>query len=147
MINIEDYNQGDIYNILEVKDIYYGHDKGALDRVERLNEQPSVFIKTIRDETGIIAVVGGTLLWPGVMEIWSVTGNRVFKQPLNYVKACISLIVVFKKLLGIHRFQASCLSGHKDLEKWFKTLGFVKEGTMRKYGPGGEDFYMYARVS
>ena len=33
-------------------------------------------------------------------------------------------------------------AGHR----WARMLGFVREGTMRGYGPNGEDFDLYARV-
>ena len=145
MIEVCDYAQGDIFDLIDIKEIY-SHDRGALERVEELRLQPKVTIKTIKSDLGIIAVVGGTLNWPGVMEIWSVTGNEVYKHPLSYFKTCIRLLSDYQKTFGIHRFQASCLYGKEDLEKWFSKLGFLKEATMRKYGPNGEDFYLFARV-
>jgi RimJ/RimL family protein N-acetyltransferase len=44
------------------------------------------------------------------------------------------------------RLQAITHEGHASAHRWIEALGAGREGRLRSYGRGGEDFYVYAWV-
>lgn len=146
MISVSVYKKGDIYKLQKMKS-FYSIQSGVRERLDQLADHKESHIRTIADNTGVIAIVGGTLLWPGNMEIWSVTGDYINNYPLAYVKLVRELIFKLQAILKIRRFQSAGLCGNPKLDKWFKTIGFKRESIMEKYGPDGKDYYMYARTS
>lgn len=145
MINISVYQKGDIYKLQNMKSIYSAQ-TNIKSNVDELANHPGACLRTIADKSGVIAILGGSLLWAGNMEIWSVTGEGIMKHPLAYVKLARRLLSDVAIVLNIKRFQSAGLCGDPMLEKWFKAIGFVKESVMEKYGPDGKDYYMYKRI-
>ena len=145
MIEVREYKKGDAYKVGKLRQ-YFENDTTAKDRSDSHINNPYAYLKTVCDGDVVLAVLGGTLFWPGTMEIWSLTSDGVAKYPVSYVKIGRSLLDQYQERLNITRFQAVCMSGNPKLEKWFELLGFEKESLMKKYGPGGKDFYMYARI-
>jgi hypothetical protein len=45
------------------------------------------------------------------------------------------------------RLQVLSLTGHDIAHRWIETFGGRREGLIKSYGRGGEDFYLYAWVS
>ncbi len=146
MINVSIYQKGDIYKLQDMKEMFKSQE-GIKENVEELRHHPNAHIRTISDVSGIIAVVGLSMLWAGTMEIWSVTGNGISKHPISYVKTVRKLIDEFSVQLKIHRIQSACICGDKQLEKWFECIGFQKESVMKKFGPDRKDYFMYARIN
>lgn len=146
MINVSVYQKGDIYQLQKIKK-FFDVRTGVLQRVDQVSEDKDTHVRTIRDKSGVIAIIGGTILWPGNMEIWSVTGEDINKYPIAYLKLVRELIERFQAVLKIRRFQCQGICGNPQLDKWFKSIGFKREAIMEKYGPQGEDFYLYARVA
>lgn len=146
MISVSVYQKGDIYKLQDMKKMFLAQEN-INESTEELAAHPNVHTRTITDESGVIAIIGGSFLWAGNMEIWSVTGEGIMKYPLAYVKLVRKLLKEFQIVLKINRFQASGVCGNPALDKWFKSIGFKRESIMEKYGPGGKDFYMYARIS
>lgn len=145
MIKFSIYQKGDIYKLQNMKK-FFDIQTGVRERVDELANHPGAHLRTISDETGVIAILGGSLLWPGNMEIWSVTGEGINKYPIAYVKLCRELLDGIREILKIWRFQAAGLCGNPQLDKWFRSIGFKKEAVMEKYGPDGKDYYLYARI-
>lgn len=146
MINVSVYQKGDIYQLQKMKK-FFDVKSGVLEKVDGLVDFKQAHMRTIRDKSGVIAIIGGTLLWPGNMEIWSVTGEDINKYPIAYVKLVRELMERFQAVLKIRRFQSAGLCGNPQLDKWFKSIGFKREAIMEKYGPDGQDYYMYSRVA
>ena len=48
--------------------------------------------------------------------------------------------------LQLVRLQATGPVEWKDLCRWWEWLGMQYEGTLRQYGPNGDDYFMYAWV-
>lgn len=47
---------------------------------------------------------------------------------------------------GIHRIEAVVRAGFGPGMRWAGMLGFELEGVMRKYGPDGSDYLLYAKI-
>lgn len=145
MINIKGFHPDDVKGLGSLKG-YYASSEAAEARLKSLYYSAGTHMRTISDENGILAVVGATLHWKGNMEVWSVTTTSVFRKPLGYTKAVLSLLVEYQRKFEIKRFHAACLCGYPELEKWFTTIGFKKESTMKSFGPNGEDFFLMVRM-
>lgn len=48
---------------------------------------------------------------------------------------------------GFFRIEARAEATHARAISWLEHLGFAYEGTLRQYGPGREDYYLYARCA
>lgn len=47
---------------------------------------------------------------------------------------------------GFNRLQSFIIEGFSDGVKLVERLGFALEGTLKKYGPNGENMHLYARI-
>lgn len=48
---------------------------------------------------------------------------------------------------GYHRIECVTSAAYPEMHRWLDVLGMQREGVLRSYGAGGEDFIQYARVS
>ena len=48
---------------------------------------------------------------------------------------------------GYHRIECVTSAAYPEMHRWLDILGMDREGVLRAYGAGGEDFIQYARVS
>lgn len=93
-----------------------------------------------------VATFGITPLWNGVSEVWAMFDKeRIRKHGVFMVKATKAFLD--DQMKTHHRLQCFVYANNESLVKFVENFGFEREGLMRKYGPTGEDFYMYARVS
>jgi len=85
-------------------------------------------------------------MWPGVGEIWAVFSPLAKKYPDTWIIARQLLNQYFSQN-GYVRLQAA-LDPEECPEsiRFDERLGFKPEGTLRNYGPHGEDRIMYALV-
>lgn len=44
---------------------------------------------------------------------------------------------------GAHRLECRSMDGHTEAQAWLECLGAHREGTLKAYGSGGEDFHCY----
>lgn len=111
------------------------------------NTLPTMFMgpaMTFMVDDEVIAVIGLSVLWPGVASVWSVIGdveNHVFwfhrnsKRILNEaVHAC-----------NIHRVQAAISKNDQRAIRWIRSLGFHMESTMKKFGTDQSDYFNFVR--
>ena len=91
-----------------------------------------------------IGAFGLVVLWPGVGECWLMSTEKLERRPIFMIKT-------FKRLTdevlknGLHRVQI-LVHDTEPLNKWARTLGFHKEGVLRKYGINQEDSAIYSKV-
>lgn len=104
------------------------------------NAGPSASI--VEDEE--ILVCGGIhTLWPGTGEAWMAL-SKMHRTPsvLKFLRE------IFEGWIGGYtRIQAVTTSGWAEGERTLEFLGFHFEAVLEKYGPGGVDKSLYARIS
>jgi len=144
MIKVIPYAQGH-FDFLEVRHVYAG-DSDLENRIGSLIGEATSLCYTFIKEDKAIAVLGGNLLWPGVMEVWTVTTDLITEYPLEFHKKVRDVISGLEKELEIKRFQATVRADFDMGKKWLHSLGFISEGLLKKYGPEGEDYFMFGRV-
>lgn len=97
---------------------------------------------------GAIAGVGGLLrLWPGVGEVWLCVTPVGQQHPVFLVRAMRRCLVAQTRTHGLRRVQADVRDHDTRAVNLVARLGFEEEGIMRCYGPQGEDFIRYARIT
>lgn len=100
---------------------------------------------TARVEEENIACFGITPLWSGVGVIWGLFAADAGKYGIEVLRASDAFIGSLME--DFRRVQCEVMANNKDAVKYIEAFGFEREGIMRNYGPNGENYYMYARVS
>lgn len=141
---VEGYRNGDVFKV-EQKDLH----KSEFELAERVNAQAvdkNSHVYTCFYKSKPIAVIGGTQIYPGVMDLWSVTSPHVFKCPITFFKTVFRLIEIGRIDFNIHRYQMLIKSDILYLHKWAVKLKFKSEGILKQFGPDKSDYNIYARI-
>lgn len=99
---------------------------------------------TIYHDKTPIACAGIIPIYPGVAEVWALTGKLVNKYPLAFHKACKKIVA--EALESNHRVQCTVEASYDKSVKWIEALGFEREGTLRGFNAYAEDYYMYSII-
>lgn len=79
---------------------------------------------------------------PGTGRAWALLSPAAGPWLPTITKACLRFFLDAR----YRRIEATVLTGWAAGARWAAMLGFEREGTMRGYGPDGQDFDLYARV-
>lgn len=147
MINtVRPYESGDAKRIKPQK--IYANDFSLVPRVESLVNSENVFCNTYLDENDTpIAIVGITLLWPGVCDVWGIVSDDVKKTPIAFHKNIKHALNFYAGHLRIKRYQIYIKIGYKEGRKWAEKLGFRVEGALDYFGPDGQAYYIMGRIN
>jgi L-amino acid N-acyltransferase YncA len=130
-------------------DAYIGRDYENLtpEAREIIHQQAlaSVVIVVLQDEKPVL-FIGFAQLHKGVSEFWLLTGYEIKLDSLFMLRFMKSYLEKCIADYGWHRVQASVSAEHQEHQRFVEFFGFKKEGLMLKYGPGGENMWLYARV-
>ena len=94
----------------------------------------------------VIGVFGGTYLYPGVMEVFGLFSEEIKTHRFSFHKACLELVKGAFEKYNVHRLQIVVRADYREGQKWANVLGFLAEGTLRKFGPDKHDYIIYGRV-
>lgn len=90
---------------------------------------------------------GGFLMyWPGVMEGWMITSDKLPRFGKEVTVRVIRKIEEVEKMFSLRRLQMTVRADFEIGQNWAAKLGFKREGILKKFGPEGCDYIMYARV-
>lgn len=89
---------------------------------------------------------GVAIPWKGFGEAWMLMSKDAHKYPLSVYRHVRNMLNAIIEDNNLHRVQATIADGQPYLVKWIERLGFKREGLLRKFGPDGSDFILYARV-
>lgn len=92
----------------------------------------------------ILGVVGWFELWPGVCELFVLPTIHLPGAGRVFAKAMKKYLFSFEKVKNARRIQITSVKDELHI-RWLTWLGFTIEGTLKQYGPNGEDFLMWAR--
>lgn len=102
---------------------------------------------TGRFEGKVIFCAGIRLMWKGVGEVWSLGDRYLAKKfAIEMFEWQSELIKAEIDLKHFHRLQAHVLKKWKGACKYMERLNFEPEALLRKYGPDGSDYILYARI-
>ncbi len=130
---------------LELKEVFEHKDAILYGKLAMGQNTPAFTI--LNPNGGVIGVIGGTFLYPGVLEVYGLFSNEIHQYKVSFfktVKDCIDRSFGFYK---VHRMQMVVKTSYEGGHHWAQSLGFKSEGVMQAYGPNREDYTLYARVS
>lgn len=91
--------------------------------------------------------MGATPIWPGVWSVWLLATDAwpacwraTFRWAARMIPACM-------RRANAHRVQVFAACDNPAAAALLKRLGFRREGIARRFGRGGQDFGLWARVA
>lgn len=93
-----------------------------------------------------VVCAGAHLALPGVVEGWAMVGAEAGRGALLPAVRGIGAFLYDLPWADVRRVQTTVRLDFAAGHRMARLLGFVREGTLRRYGPGGSDFVMYAKV-
>jgi|6_EtaG_2_1085325.scaffolds.fasta_scaffold02453_4 hypothetical protein len=100
--------------------------------------------RLIRYKDKPLAIMGYTILWPGVCELWVMPNEPIEDKGVLALSLKYSL-EIFVLPQEFHRIQATVLDNDPS-EGFLIKLGFECEGLLRKYDTFKQNYKMWARV-
>lgn len=94
----------------------------------------------------VLGCAGMQSVAPWVADFWLIPSGLIPEYPLAFHK---TVLAKFKELLAsstARRIQGVVDPKFPERTRWIERLGFVKEGTMRAFGPDGQDMDLYAMI-
>ncbi len=82
----------------------------------------------------------------GNMEAWILPGRLSIEHGTLLSRGARRLFDKIGPYLGLRRLQIVVDVEREAAVRWAEFLKFEREGVMKKYGPEGHDYYMYART-
>lgn len=125
----------------------YQADETIEDRLILASKAPNCEVETVYLGDEVLAIIGLSVVWPGVAEVWAVTGEAISKAPVSFHKAVKETLNHYMTALNLHRVHMNVSVDYRRGQRWAESLGFHCESRMNKFGPDQADFYQYARVS
>ena len=116
------------------------HDKDILGAVSG----PAV---TLMSDSGPIAIVGGTVILPGVLHGWACIGDGVKAHPVSFHKTMWAMVRYFMASMRLRRIQISVRCDYEMGQRWARSLGFQPEGIMLRYSEDGTASWLMSRTS
>lgn len=94
----------------------------------------------------LIGCAGYSQPWQGVAEVWVWDTPKVHDHPMLVHKLIHRTLKRIEKEHDLWRVSCEVRVGNERAVRWVELMGFKYEGTMKKRGPDGSDFYLYAKV-
>lgn len=101
---------------------------------------------TLLQGEDVLAIFGGCYLCPSVIHLWAFVSPIVSKYPLAFHKKSLELLEFLAKTEAPRRIQFDVRVSYHEGADWAESLGFKREGVMKKFAPDGEDCWLYART-
>lgn len=101
---------------------------------------------TVLADDGIVGAAGVVMVLQGNWECWCYTTELFPKYSFAVHRSVKRFLDAFAKRSDWRRFQCVVDSTYPVAVRWVEALGLEREGTLRKYGPQGQDYYQYARI-
>lgn len=95
--------------------------------------------------SGEVAAVLGVTISGSVGEIFSYLGEPICRFPLAVTKQVRRELKAIEEMYRLKRTHIFVDTTNYRAVRWAKALGFEVESMMRKLGPQGEDFIVFAR--
>lgn len=122
------------------------HDKHVLNLHDLavMLSAPNSFAGTCFYEGDLIAIIGVTVLWEGVAEVYVLPGKTLPQVGFKIVRTLMRYMEAVSQTHKLHRIQTTARDDAAT-EKWMKTLRFTKEGSLKCFTKNKDDYCMWAR--
>jgi hypothetical protein len=87
-----------------------------------------------------------TQVAPWVADFWLMPSRLVQDYPILFHKTVTTKFREMLETTTARRIQGTVDPAYPERVRWITRLGFVKEGTMRAFGPDGQDMDLYAMI-
>ena len=101
---------------------------------------------TVWDGGRRVWAAGVILHWKGVGEVWMCLSDWIYEHPLRFCRIAKQQLAKVIEENGLWRVQAPICADMPENLAFAQAMGFSPENTMRKYGPDGKDYIMYAMI-
>lgn len=91
----------------------------------------------------VVICAGVSLELPTRGTAWALLSE----QACRHLIGCTRAVETFLRDAQIRRVQTYVDTAFAAGHRWARLLGFEREGTLRAWGPAGEDYDLYARVT
>jgi RimJ/RimL family protein N-acetyltransferase len=118
-----------------------------LNGLRQVSQHPQVMTFTILENDRPIAIVGYTLVWESVAEVWSILDDSICQMPVAFARKMKRLLNHATDVMALKRLQMNVRASDPVSKRFVEFLGFKKEGLMSKYGPDLVDYYLYGRTA
>jgi hypothetical protein len=98
------------------------------------------------DTKSVIAILGYLAVAPGLIEVFVVPSKNVSKYCFGFVRAVKRYLASLETVIPEYRRMETRSLADPPTDRWMQALGFVCEGTHRKYAPDGSDYRTWARI-
>lgn len=110
----------------------------ALEWLENTGNGATLFSE---DRKTVLGVLGAVPTLPGICEVFVIPSKEQAAHPHAFARAVRAQLYTLKPKFRRIQAVAKIDSFHA---RWLSWLGFVCEGTLRKYGTNGEDMNMWS---
>ena len=107
---------------------------------------PDTKIYSMAFEEKIVAVCGIQRLREGVAEIFIVTASAIKLAGPDFTETCRGLLGKHVAEWQLHRVEGYVREDFDIGIRWAETMGFEREGLLKKFGEDKSNSYLYARV-
>jgi hypothetical protein len=101
---------------------------------------------TVMSDGTPLAIIGWHFITPFVIQSWGLLSRDVSAKRFSFHKTMKLFLDWAFEEHKLQRAQISVRVGYKAGWDWAKSLGFGCEAVMKKYGPDGSDYWLFARV-
>ena len=145
MIKIRSTTEEDVRSVVSrAKEIYEGERSILTDTLLNASNSPAFSLVDGHNVVGCI--VGGYVIWDGVLRVWAVTTDQIDLHPIAYSRKILQLLNGSMTYYNAHRVEATVKKDFPKAIQWADFFGFEIEGLLHKYGPDKSDYYMMGRV-
>lgn len=116
----------------------------ALDLAEDVVRIPGPKWVAWRKGTGPVAAYGAMPMWPGVWSLYCFATPHFRQVAGSVTRHIMRVMMPSLAIAGAHRAEARSIVSHVEAHAWLERLGARREGELKGYGRGGEDFITFA---
>ena len=94
----------------------------------------------------VLGCAGMAQVAPWIADFWLIPSRWVKEYPVLFHRTVTREFAKLCASTDARRIQGVVDPQYPERTRWILRLGFVKEGTMRAFGPDGQDMDLYALV-
>lgn len=127
----------------------YLYSDSALTKEDYKEFGRSGFLKmhSLFEDGKYLGLVGVEFMSAKTMEVFAFFSDVMPKSKLQFCKVIKNLLEWYIKMYNLNRAQMVVRCGFKENWRFAEILGMKREAIMEKYGPTGDDYYLYARTN